>query len=85
VTQQIELASMPLDDSYDGPRMEGARRAGRLLSRCPYVCLCAFPGGSCSSLETSCRACRARGAHPAGPLHQCSQGHFGAGAHVHQA
>ena len=23
VTQQIDLSSMPIDDSYDGPRMEG--------------------------------------------------------------
>lgn len=26
VAQQIELASMPVEDSYDGPRMEGAHR-----------------------------------------------------------
>ena len=26
VAQQIELASMPVEDSYDGPRMEGALR-----------------------------------------------------------
>ena len=51
VTQQIELASMPLDDSYDGPRMEGARRAGRLPCWCQNACLCAFQRGPAGHLR----------------------------------
>ncbi len=53
VTQQIELASMPLDDSYDGPRMEGARRAGCLPCRGPNACLCAFQRGPADHLRAA--------------------------------
>ena len=48
VAQQIELASMPVEDSYDGPRMEGAHRTcGRILHGCCLMLIvgifvCAF-------------------------------------------
>ena len=42
VAQQINLTTMPVEDSYDGPRMEGAHRAlGCVctLARCASVCI----------------------------------------------
>ncbi len=84
----------------DAADRAGVHAAGRQLRRpahggCAARRLPAVPGpervpvclskGSCRSLESSCRACRAQGANAVGALHQCSQRESGAGARAQSA
>ena len=40
MAQQIDLASMPVEDSYDGPRMEGAQPWLTLYACMLHTSLC---------------------------------------------